>query len=184
MVLSVDAQHLPSPPRLRLLQRATQFFHALAARLDDEDRLLVESLLVGEELSLFRRLRPGDQRHSVAVARSLMGAGREERLLLRAALLHDVGKVDAGMTLFHRVTGVLVEWLSPSLLRRLAAPHAGSWRYPYHVYLYHHELGARMLEERGTPPTIVRLVRGLGSTGRDGQASSDLAALRAADDAN
>jgi hypothetical protein len=78
-----------------------RFFGALwpgPPRPDDE--AWAASVLAPEELLLFRRLPNHDRRHAIHVARrteAALGTDREARWLA-AAMLHDVGKYDAGLS--------------------------------------------------------------------------------------
>ena len=89
----------------------------------------------------------------------LRGEGHGDGALAQAALLHDVGKAGAGLTLVHRSLAVILERLAPGLLRRLARPAAGGWRYPFYAHLYHAEIGARRAEAAGCDPLVVALIR-------------------------
>jgi hypothetical protein len=77
------------------------------------DRDWVADVLTPGELSLWNRMPNHDQRHSIAVARRVDDrlAGTEyagDRRWLAAALLHDVGKVDAGLSVPGRVLATAV----------------------------------------------------------------------------
>ena len=75
----------------------------------EPDRAWVESVLSEEEYGLWSRMYGPDRRHSAAVAREV-----ERRLgheasspVLAAALLHDVGKIDADLRTWGRVVATL-----------------------------------------------------------------------------
>ncbi|MGH2401285.1 MAG: hypothetical protein ACRDE6_01125, partial [Candidatus Limnocylindria bacterium] len=84
------------------------------------------------------------------------------------------------LRLWHRVTGVLLEALAPSVLRRLARPEATSWRHAFHVYLHHEELSADLARRAGCPPRVGAFITG---TVPDADAHL-LRALMKADDAS
>jgi hypothetical protein len=78
------------------------------------------------------------------------------------------------------VSGVLLEAVSPGLLRRLAAPDPGSWRHPFHLYLHHAQLSAEMAVAAGCADRTGAFIRG-------SVEAADLPLLRAlegADDAS
>lgn len=116
---------------------------------------MVERYLTPPEQALFLRLRRSDQRHSVAVARQVAGEAdlslNERWLLIRAALLHDVGKEPHMATLPVRVVNVLLPappgWLPGSLRAGVAALRS------------HGERGAALLRRAGTDPAVAALVR-------------------------
>ena len=74
-----------------------------------EDLAEVESLLLDSEFLLWRKLPAMDQRHSIAVWRRFFnlrpGATQPE---LRAALLHDIGKIQSNLGVLGRVVATLL----------------------------------------------------------------------------
>jgi hypothetical protein len=96
---------------------------------------------------------PNDQRHAVAVARTLRRAGYDHPALLQAALLHDVAK-SMGQPIIHRVLIVLLKAFWPSALCRLGQPSGQPssfpwWRRPFIIYAHHPAIGAAWTEEVG-----------------------------------
>src|SRR5215212_3183297 len=89
--------------------RLRQFFAALMARLTPAERELVARTLSRAELALFERMPRYDQRHCLDVC-----------ITLRAALLHDCGKVgDDGrpIPLMYYGAFVVILRLAPALYR-------------------------------------------------------------------
>ena len=110
-------------------------------------------------VALFESMPVADRRHGLDVAERLMRGGQDDADLLAAALLHDAAKGHR-MRLWHRVAGVLLEALAPSLLRRLASPDAASWRHPFHLYLYHQPMSAALTTQAGCTPRVAGFIRG------------------------
>lgn len=128
---------------------------------------------------LFAGMPVADRRHALDVTARLLAAGIDDPDLLAAALLHDAAKGHR-MRLWHRVGGVLLESVSPSLLRRVASPDPRSWRHPFHLYLEHDRLSAEMAVAAGCGPRTAAFI-----TGPVDAADVRLAqALRSADDAS
>ncbi|HEV2309944.1 MAG TPA: HD domain-containing protein [Acidimicrobiia bacterium] len=113
----------------------------------------VQGVLTGEEYGVWAKLPNHDRRHSIRVAR------RVERALastpeagdprwLAAALLHDVGKLDAGLGVLGRVGATLAgaaaghEMAGPWSARQGITRRVG-------LYLRHPELGATRLRLAG-----------------------------------
>lgn len=63
------------------------------------------SYLLDAEVSLWIKMSPQDRRHSVGVAKRVKEAlgDKADRAVIAAALLHDVGKIDARLGTFLRV---------------------------------------------------------------------------------
>lgn len=149
------------------------------ARVDPAEAETARRILHDEGWRLFAAMPVADRRHALDVVARLAAAGHRDPDLLAAALLHDVAK-GRRMRLWHRVVGVLLEAVSPRLVERVARDDPGSWRYPFHLYLYHGSLSARLAEGAGCAPRTVAFMRG----SVDGTDAQLLRALRAADDAS
>lgn len=160
---------------------AGRFFGALLpfGPPDADERWAAAHLLPGER-SLWRRMSGPDRRHAVGVARRTVvdlsvddrvGPHQVGREVVAAALLHDVGKVEAGLGTWARA-GVtfagmgfgrekLVAWSGAGAAGAGAAgaDPAGrserSWRRRIGLYLRHDDLGAELLSTAGSDPLTV-----------------------------
>jgi hypothetical protein len=103
-------------------------------------------LLIGER-PLWDRLPGPDRRHAVDVARRVEASlgGRATRPVVAAALLHDVGKVEAGLGTFGRVGATL---LAAAAGRHRVARRSGR----VGRYVRHDALGAELLAAAGSDP--------------------------------
>jgi hypothetical protein len=115
--------------------------------------------LADGEWALWEQMAVADRRHSVLVARRFIerrpSATRAE---MAGALLHDVGKIDAGLGTLARVVATLV------------GPRTDRFR-RYHD---HEHIGAELLESAGSDPVTVALVRGSGDAFVDLRAADDI----------
>ena len=141
------------------MYRVSQFFRALVARVPKRELDLLSEYLTPSQLELFRRMPRCDQRHGLDVFHALRKEGYHDHHLLAAALLHDVGKIDGRLQLWHRVLVVLIKAFWPQLLDRLARREPRSWRYPFYVHQHHPELGAELARAAGCSPVTVELIR-------------------------
>jgi hypothetical protein len=192
----------------RAYYRSSQFFKAVGAAIDaamgarvtEDECVLVKSVLTAPaQRALFDRMPAADRRHAVALLNTLRAGGHEHPALMQAALLHDVAKSGAGITIFHRVAVVLLRAFRPTWLQWLARdadqglpPHGGVslWRRPFARYVNHPSIGARWAEEAGCHPMAVSLIRRHQSLVSASGDASDvledrlLRLLQAADDQN
>ena len=163
------------------LYRVSQFFVALFSylpawaggkqgQLSAADQTLVNTILsTPPQQQLFAQMPPNDQRHAIAVARTLQQTKHTEPALLQAALLHDVGK-SIGQPIFHRVAIVLMEAFWPSMLDNVSnLPENDQptdsqirsiiwWRRPFVVHAQHPAIGAEWAKSVGCDPLTVNLI--------------------------
>jgi hypothetical protein len=125
-----------------------------------ENEEWVGSTLSDDELKLWRRMSRADRRHAVGVARRV-----ERRLghdatkaVLAAALLHDVGKVSAGLGTYGRVVATLAGAAAGRSMGEAWTEGKGFTR-RVGLYLRHPALGADMLALAGSDPLTVTWAR-------------------------
>jgi hypothetical protein len=126
---------------------------------EPEEEALVHRILPERGVALFDAMPVADRRHALDVAERLLRSGQDDRDLVAAALLHDAAKGHR-MRLWHRIAGVLLESLAPSVLRRIASPDPSSWRHPFHLYLHHEPISAALSADVGCPPRVAGFIRG------------------------
>lgn len=110
----------------------------------------VAAVLGSGELRLWQRMSGPDRRHALAVARRVEAALGEDVApeVLAAALLHDVGKVEAALGTFGRVGATL----AAAAGRPDLTPRVGR-------YLEHPVRGGALLEAAGAHPLTVAWAR-------------------------
>lgn len=141
----------------RPLHLARRFLGSLSPRpLRDADDEWVRSVLGPGEQALWDRMPLADRKHAAGVARHVAARLGPEatRPVLAAALLHDVGKVDAVLGTAGRVVATLIG-------RRRGASWEGrdGWRGRIGRYLRHDAVGARLLDDAGADPLTVAWAR-------------------------
>lgn len=123
---------------------ATRFFDYLrAAPLTDADTQTVTSMLTAEEAQIFFDQSQKDQAHGFDAALVVLESGRSTDEILRAALLHDVGKRNARLGVLGRVAASVLIKAGLPLTRR------------FKLYRDHGPVGAADLEAAGSPPLVV-----------------------------
>ncbi len=129
--------------------RLRQFFSALRPRLQRPELTDARNLLGADLFPLFRSMTVRDQRHSLDVLRYLRRQGCQDRDMLAAALLHDIGK-GGNIRMWERIAYVLLNAATPSLLGRV---NRGLARLRDHA-----ETGGRLAAAAGAGPELVRLI--------------------------
>lgn len=134
--------------------RIKQFIRGIFARITSEDRAFIQIYLSQEEALLFQSLRVGEQRHSLNIAYNCLEESPNNPVLIKAALLHDVGKINSNLTLIHKSLVVLVlklpipEGILPGFIQK-----------SLYYKRQHPNLGAEILENIGTEASVVFLTR-------------------------
>jgi hypothetical protein len=125
-----------------------RFFASVSAPpADTADRTFVQLTLTPEELAVWETMGRADQAESVAVARHVaraLGPDADQRWLA-AALLHDVGKVDAGLGSVGRAAATVVAAL-------VSHGRARRWSGKIGRYISHDERGEQKLRSTGARP--------------------------------
>lgn len=136
----MNLRHLP--------HLARRFFGSLAARRPSPaEQHWVAGRIGGEVARLFFAQDALDQAHAVAAARRVERAAPGRDDLVRAALLHDVGKAAAGLGVIGRTVA--------SLLAIAHLPAPGRMR----QYLDHGRIGAELLSGVGESALTVAFAR-------------------------
>ena len=174
----------------RARYRLGQFFAHLRPRpLTPAEKAEVEGVLGAGLAQLFRRQTAGEQAHSLRVMRTVAKAGgpyAARRELLQAALLHDVGKSVAPLSLADRAVVVLARRLAPGAAQRWGEGEANGWRRPFVTARQHADWGADLCAEADALPLMVDLIRRHQTPLANPAKPEDemQAALQAADDDN
>lgn len=143
---------------MNLTYRASQFIHALFARLTPEDTLLIEKTLSPSLLEVFLSMSRSDQLHGMRVFRSVCADGKAHPTLRAAALLHDAGKSRHPFRLWDRITVVLGTALFPKALERWGNGEPHGWRRPFVIAAQHPQWGAEIIRAAGGSEDLATLV--------------------------
>lgn len=109
------------------IYRIKQLYLNLIDKMTIEDEKFIDKHLNEEEKDLFKKLSKIDQKHSVRVAYSIkdscINKNKElyyTEILIRIALLHDIGKVNCKLTLLDKSILVILDYLTKGKLRKLS----------------------------------------------------------------
>lgn len=158
-----------------MLRRIFQVIHALTAKMESQDYRLVAAYLDAREQSLFYAMDINSQKHAVKVALTCLNLAARHpsvnrKLLVRAALLHDIGKQQGDLTTLYRIIFVITDKLFPWLGMTLAKQGNAlirqqlpdlPWqklRHAFFVLYSHPVLGSRKAEAVGVEPEILELI--------------------------
>jgi hypothetical protein len=152
----------------RIFYRLRQFWRALYATPSAGELDKFSSLLTPAQMALFRQMHRSEQAHSIQVMQAVLQTSQEipdepRRDLLRAALLHDVGKSRCPVRIWERAVIVLSKAFLPGKVKRwdesATLGGASGWRRAFVVAQQHPAWGAQMAEEAGASPLAVALIR-------------------------
>jgi len=145
---------------MTLLYRVQQFRQdVFAGPLLDNAQAFVSTTLTPDELQLFQQFSYSEQWHSYRVATMLVEAGHNQHDLIVAALLHDVGKTKAPISVMERSLIVLAQWFLPNYVGQLGEGEPVGWKRPFVVKIQHPEWGANMAEQAGCSSLAISLIR-------------------------
>ncbi|MDA8213340.1 MAG: HD domain-containing protein [Clostridia bacterium] len=175
-----------------MLRRIFQVMHALTAKMESSDHRLVTGNLDSREQSLFYAMDINSQKHSVKVALTCLQLAAsyplaDRKLLVRAALLHDIGKQRGDLTTLDRIIFVITGKLFPRLSKALAKQGNGFSRqklqHAFFVLEAHPVLGRQKAAAVGVEPQILELIARHHTPQVPGE-PLELTILRNADDLN
>jgi len=136
-----------------LIGRGARVMRAFLPALAKADDHWAEALLSPEEAGLYRAMDPRDRHHAVVVARAILAEQPDASLeLLRAALLHDVGKSTAG---YHPLERILVHLYTPAVP---SEPRCGGLMGAWQRKRHHHCYGAAMIRAAGGSARVAEIV--------------------------
>lgn len=127
------------------MYRIRQFIWALFAKFTKEDEEFVNAYLNEYEQQLFNKLKESEKVHSVKVAKEVIKRSVDEDLydirLIKAALLHDIGKIDGGLNIINKSVITILNKVCPNILKKL-------YKIKFiRVYYEHPEIAVTYLED-------------------------------------
>jgi putative nucleotidyltransferase with HDIG domain len=139
---------------LRLGRLVARSFRGLGPGMAQPDDGFAATRLPETEMALYRAMDPRDRDHACRVARRLLADTPDaDPLLVRAALLHDVGKAESPYRLWERIA---VHLWSPD--ERVLARLPRAWTAVWSRHRDHAERGAAALRAAGGDPRVADLI--------------------------
>jgi hypothetical protein len=99
------------------------------------------------------------RQHHLRVMKRLVAAGHHDPALLKAALLHDVGKIRFAFGLPQKVIVVLVKWAAPQRYKTWGQSAPTGWKRPFVISAQHPQWSAEMAAAVGSNPLTLELIR-------------------------
>mgnify|MGYP001212247910 CR=1 FL=1 len=142
--------------RTQLAHLVRRFFTSLGRTSPDvPDVIWAKGILLEPEFELWEKMTPSDQRHSIAVAQMAGNELPDDVTVVRAGLLHDVGKIAVRSGLITRVLAAITKPLVTQ--HRIDRWSRGKGPLAtLGVFMAYPQLGASMLREAGSDEFIVR----------------------------
>jgi putative nucleotidyltransferase with HDIG domain len=161
------------------MYRVKQFFKGLYNYMPPGKIGIIDKYLSYDEREIFMQLPNHERNHAVDTAFTVLSLGPPYRTetIVKAALLHDIGKIEGKPGIIKKSILVLMDKIFPSLSYKLSRRLK-----MFYIYYNHPEIGAKLLENINTDKHAVELVRYHHSDGHNDIAGMEV--LKKADSLN
>ncbi len=139
--------------------RIKQFWQSFQHLPGEDEIESIKEFLSTRELDIFKELMAQDQNHSLRVLNTLLDTGEGDIDLLKAALLHDVGKITQPLNRWDRILAVLVAGILPGKYQEWSRAEPTRLNRALVVIKKHPGWGAGLLEAAGSSPKTIWLVQ-------------------------
>ncbi|AWI07499.1 HDIG domain-containing metalloprotein [Clostridium drakei] len=140
-----------------IFYRIKQFYWAINSKLNDKDIKFLKSNLNSQELDLFFRLSVNEQKHSINVAYDVEKVCKvqnlDSKVILKASLLHDIGKCVKKLTIIDKGLIVIADKISKGRLKKFSNLKK------IYVYYNHGIIGYEMLKKYNYNDRILYLIK-------------------------
>lgn len=140
-----------------IFYRIKQFYWGITSKINKNDIEFIRSILSTEELKLFNKLTIQEQKHSLRIAYDIELFCKENdkidmNLLIKAALLHDVGKICKKLNLIDKSLIVVLNILFKGKISKFSNNEK------VYVYYNHGKIGKKLLKRLGCSKELLYLV--------------------------
>lgn len=136
--------------------RVKQFYWAINSKIDRKDLKFLHTHLNNRELKLFSKLSIQEQKHSIKVAYDVEKACEmkrvDKKVLLKAALLHDIGKIYKKLNVIDKSVLVLVDGLTKGSIKKFSNIDK------VNVYYNHGKIGKDILKNYNYEEKLLYLI--------------------------
>lgn len=139
--------------------RFRQFWNALTAVPTQTDIERISEYLSPSLTMLFDKMQANEKAHSIMIFKDLLNENEENKDLLVAALLHDVGKSIYPLNVFERAAIVIGNALFPNQTIKWGKGQPRGWKRPFVIASRHPEWGAQLAASAGASKTTVEIIR-------------------------
>jgi len=150
-----------------MFNRIKQVVAAVTAKITDDDKAVVNRYLTTEEQKLFWAMNLPDQRHVLNVAQTALQLAEHQQkidmnLLVKCALLHDVGKIKGDVSTIDKIITVIAYKLFSQRAKQWGCLGRGNkldnLRHAFYIYDHHGERSAIFLKKIDSPEQMIEIV--------------------------
>lgn len=150
-----------------MANRVKQVMAALTAKVTSADVLFVSGYLTAAEQVLFFGMNLPDQRHVLNVAYTALKFAKayqrvDTHLLVRCALLHDVGKMKGDVSTMDKIITVIGHHFAPDWAKKWGRLGRGNRfrniRHAFYIYFHHAHRSGTMLKAIDSCPKVIEIV--------------------------
>lgn len=139
--------------------RIWQFRQSFKPPLTQQDWDRIRLYLSPVEVALFIKMPVPDQNHSYRVFRSLVDGGELDEDLIKAGLLHDIGKGKHPLRRWERIIAVLVCGISPGTALSWGKGVPEGFKRPLVIIHQHPDWGAELARQAGGSELLIWLIQ-------------------------
>jgi putative nucleotidyltransferase with HDIG domain len=148
-----------------IIYRAQQFWFGMFSKYTKADHAFAQSYLNIQEMALFNQLPGFEKKHSVVVAKKMLGAAKknpelDERKLVKLGLLHDIGKIAERNSIITKSILVIIRFFFPRFYDGMAEKGKDNPRLRrYYIHKHHGAVGAELLAKIGETSEILSIIK-------------------------
>ncbi|MEW9097226.1 MAG: HD domain-containing protein [Clostridiaceae bacterium] len=140
------------------ISRVKQFYLYFFDKMVNEDYIYISKYLNDYEISVFKKLSKGDQKHCVRVAYEVENKCNENKnlnkdRLVKIALLHDIGKIECKLNIIDKSLLVLLDSITKGNIKKYSNIKK------VNTYFNHGEDGYKILKDKEYDEGFLYIIR-------------------------